>query len=177
VEHTKELKFRTATDDDAESIANLVNSVYRGEGAKKGWTTEADLLDGIRITIEKVNEIINAPGNVILLALINNKIAGCVHLEKKKSRRCHLGMLSVDVNYQNRKIGRALMDKSEDYAKNVFGSSVMEMKVIGQRRELIDYYLRRGYKITGDKEPFIVNFHFGEPKVKDLYFVYMVKEL
>jgi ribosomal protein S18 acetylase RimI-like enzyme len=176
MEQIEELKFRTASADDSMSIGDLVNSVYRGDNAKKGWTTEADLLGGIRITREKISEIISSPGNVILLALIENKITGCVHLEKKKNR-CHLGMLSVDVNYQNMKLGRAIMDKSEEYAKNVFGSRVMEMKVIGQRRELIDYYLRRGYTITGDMEPFIVNFHFGEPKVNELYFVFMMKEL
>src|SRR5437588_505266 len=107
------LIFRTAEPNDADEIAVLVNSVYRGDNAKKGWTTEADLLDGIRINANKVNEIIKSDNNAILLALNKLKIIGCVHLEKK-GNRSHLGMLSVDVNFQNCGIGRMLMDKSEE---------------------------------------------------------------
>ena len=172
-----EPEFRPAKISDAESITQLVNSVYRGENAKKGWTTEADLLGGIRITAQRVEELINLSNSVILLALIENIITGCVHLEKKKNGRCHLGMLSVDVNYQNRKLGRALMDKSEEYAREVFGCNEMEMKVIGQRKELIDYYLRRGYIITGEKEFFTLGKHFGDMKIKDLYFEYLTKKI
>src|SRR5260221_10881236 len=130
--------FHPAVIADSENIAQLVNSVYRGENAKKGWTSEADLLGGIRINAEKIEELIKLGNSVILLALIDNKIAGCVHLEKKKNGRCHVGMISVEVNYQNIKLGRALMHKSEDYAKAVFGCGEMEMKVIGQRKELIN---------------------------------------
>lgn len=172
-----EIKYRAAELTDAESIAGLVNSVYRGENAKKGWTSEADLLGGIRINEKKVEELINIPDSVILLALIENKIAGCVHLEKKSSGRCHLGMLSVDVNYQNMKLGRALMDQSQEYAKDVFGCAEMEMKVIGQRKELIEYYQRRGYIITGEKEFFELGKHFGDIKIKDFYFEYLTKKL
>lgn len=171
------IDFRPAVTEDSERVCNLVNSVYRGEEAKKGWTTEADLLGGIRIDVNTVNKIIDTSDNVILLALIENKIVGCVHLEKRKNNKCYLGMLSVDVNYQNKKIGRALMDESEDYAKNVFGCDGMEMRVFERRTELVDYYLRRGYSLTEKKEPFIVNFHFGDPKVSDLDFIVMVKKL
>ena len=37
-----------ATDDDLPAIAALVNSAYRGETSRQGWTTEADYLDGQR---------------------------------------------------------------------------------------------------------------------------------
>ena len=169
-------EFRTASPGDAELICELVNSVYRGENSRKGWTTEADFLDGIRINTAKVNELIRLPDNVILVVSFNNKIIGCVQLEKNGSK-CHLGMLSVDVKYQNSGIGRMLMDKSEDYAVKDLGCDEMEMKVIGRRTELIDYYLRRGYTKTGEREPFVLNTHFGEPKAGDLYFEYMVKKL
>lgn len=169
-------EFRSASPGDADLICDLVNSVYRGGNSRKGWTTEADFLDGIRINTAKVNELIRLRDNVILVVSDNNKIIGCVHLVKNGTK-CHLGMLSVDVNYQNSGIGRMMMDKSEEYAVNGFGCDEMEMKVIGRRTELIDYYLRRGYSKTGEKEPFVLNTHFGEPKAGDLYFEYMVKKL
>jgi len=165
----EEIKFRIADAIDAEVIASLVNSVYRGEGAKKGWTTEADLLGGIRINTEMVNKLISSPGNIILLALINDKIVGCVHLEKKNSNKCYLGLLSVDVNYQNKKIGRAMIDKCEAYAKNIYECDEMEMRVFELRKELVEFYLRRGYSLTEKREPFLDNSHVGIPKVRDFF--------
>jgi len=173
---TSDYKFRNAAIEDSQFICDLVNSVYRGENAKKGWTTESDLLDGIRINTEKVQEIISSEKNVILLILTTDKIIGCVHLEKNGSK-CHLGMLSVDVNYQNGGLGKILMDKSEEYAKNEFKCDMMEMKVIGQRTELVEYYIRRGYFKTGGREPFILNSHFGKPKTDNLYFEYLIKKI
>jgi len=174
---TKEIEIRIATKTDSQAIANLVNSVYRGDEAKKGWTTEADLLSGIRITVEKVQEIINTSGNTILLAILDDKLAGCVHLKKVDNNKAILGMLSVNVNFQTKGIGKMLITKSEEYVKESFGCSEMEMKVISVRKELIEYYQRRGYKLTGRTEPFVLKAHFGDPKIKDLEFVYLVKEL
>ncbi len=170
------LQFRTAKIEDSDNICVLVNSVYRGENAKKGWTTEAELLDGVRITTEKINEIIKTENHIILLILLENKTIGCVYLQKKNNK-CHLGMLSVNVDFQNKGIGKILIDKSEDYAKNEFLCDEMEMKVIGQRTELVEYYQRRGYILTGQKENFVMGKHFGELKVKDLYFAYLIKSL
>ena len=168
--------FRHAEPADSEEICILVNSVYRGENSRKGWTTEADMLDGIRITSERVNELILSNNSIILVVCEDNKIVGCVHLEKHGSK-CHLGMLSVDVNYQNQGHGKILMDKSEEYAKNEFKCNMMEMKVIGQRTELIEFYLRRGYIKTGDIEYFTLNTHFGNPKIDNLYFEYFIKKI
>ena len=171
------IKFRIAGIKDAETVCSLINSVYRGENSKKGWTTEAYMLGGIRIDNKNVKKIIGNDSNVIILALLeNNIIVGCVHLETKENR-CHLGMLSVDVNYQDKGIGKKIMEYSEGYAKYEMECEIVEMKVIGQRKELIDFYIRRGYRITGESEPFLLSTHFGEPKTSDLYFEYLTKEL
>jgi len=172
----KNIIINSAFPGHAWEISRLVNSVYRGENSKKGWTTEAELLGGIRITVNKILELIGKRNNEILLAVTDDKIIGCVHLEKINNK-CHLGMLSVDVNYQKEGIGKLLMGESENYAKEVFECSEMEMKVIGQRKELIEYYIRQGYTLTGEKENFSLNAHFGAPKRNDLYFEFLVKSL
>ena len=46
-----------ATIDDVKELNILVNSAYRGESSKIGWTTEADLLGGIRIDEARLIEI------------------------------------------------------------------------------------------------------------------------
>ena len=52
------------------------------------------------------------------------------------------------------------------------------MTVIEQRSELLAWYARRGYRSTGEKEPFPYgNPRFGLPKREDLRFLVLEKEL
>jgi ribosomal protein S18 acetylase RimI-like enzyme len=170
------LKFITAHESQAESIRSLVNSAYRGEKAKRGWTNDNDLIEGEeRVKIESVKKYINADQSIILLALTEDKIVGCVHLAKKDNV-CELSMLWVDVDYHNRKIGRELICESEDYAKKVFGCTDIELSVIGQKKELIDYYIRRGYCLTGKQEAAVMAW-YHKAKIPGLYIVYMKKKL
>lgn len=173
---TKNITLKIASQADAGEITSLVNSVYRGENAKKGWTTEADFIDGIRINDAKVKEIINSKDDIIILALISGEIIGCVQLEKT-DKYSLLGMLSVDVNYQDRGIGKILITECERYTKDVWKLGEIKMKVIGRRVELLEYYNRRGYLITGEREDFgSCCDTFGEPKEK-LYFDVLAKKL
>jgi len=170
------IQFTIAEVKDAQNVTNLVNSVYRGENSRKGWTTEADFLSGIRITEEKVKEMIELKDNVIILTLIAGNIIGCVHLENTGSYS-YLGMLSVDVNYQNKGIGKILINECERYTKEVFGLSEIRMKVISRRTELIEYYNRRDYISTGELEEFGAHGDtFGDTAEK-LYFVTLTKSL
>lgn len=172
-----EYKFRVAVDADVQDINNLVNSVYRGESSREGWTTEADLLGGQRIDPARVRELMKTKTQVILIALLGEKLVGCVHLEKKDVV-CYLGMLSVDVKLQGQGLGRLMIEKGESYAQTSFGCTLMEMTVVGQRSELIEYYQRRGYKLSGERREFPMNDpRFGIPKRSDLYFEVLVKKL
>ncbi|HWA06645.1 MAG TPA: GNAT family N-acetyltransferase [Ignavibacteria bacterium] len=173
---TKKIEMRTAKLKDAEKITALVNSVYRGENSRKGWTTEADFLSGIRITEEKVEEIIGGKKNLIILAIIGGEITGCVHLENA-GQYSYLGMLSVDVNFQDKGIGKILINECERYTKEVLGLSEIRMKVISRRTELIEYYNRRGYFPSGELEEFGARGDtFGDTS-ETLYFVTLTKSL
>ena len=55
-----------AVAEDISSLNTLINSAYRGEFSKKGWTTEAHLLEGSRTTEEELLEIIQDKHNTIL---------------------------------------------------------------------------------------------------------------
>lgn len=152
-----------ATLADAPKITNLVNTAYRGERSLKGWTTEAPLIDGLRIDIETVTDYL-ADSNVKLLKYTddNDDIVGCVYLENR-SPKLYLGMLSVMPELQANGIGRQLLHQAEQYAfENNF--STICMTVISTRAELLDWYVRRGYKKTGEILPFHVDARFGVPK-------------
>ena len=48
-------------------IATLVNSAYRGEFSKQGWTTEADLLVALRTDTEEILQLILNDDSMFLL--------------------------------------------------------------------------------------------------------------
>lgn len=174
--NNKTLELKKATLNDAEKITELVNSVYRGENSKKGWTTEAEFLGGIRITAEKIREILESNDDIIFLACDGENILGCVHLENSGTHS-YLGMLSVEVNYQDKGIGKFLISECERYTKENWKLDKIKMKVINRRIELMEYYYRRGYQSTGEIEEFIPGPDtFGDPMEK-LYFETLCKDL
>lgn len=164
-----------ATIQDVSSINKLVNSAYRGEEAKKGWTTEADLLDGTRIDEGALKELIQKPDTTVLKYEEGGVLLGCVEL-RKEGTKLYLGMLSVNPNTQGKGIGKKLLQAAEVFAKkNQCGA--IKMNVIDGRQELIDWYQRHGYYLTGERKPFIVpDERWGIPK-KHLEFVLMEKPL
>jgi len=145
--------FRNATVDDAPEIAALVNSAYRGDSSRAGWTTEADLLEGIRTDAAEIASLLAKPEMAIILCLDAEELIGSVNVERR-GRDCYLGMLVVKPTLQNAGLGRKLIDAAESYARENWSSEMMTMTVISVRSELIAYYERRGYRRTGETKPF-----------------------
>ena len=160
---------------DAEKLNVLVNSAYRGESSRQGWTTEADLLDGTRIDAAAIEELIQTPGITILKYVEGNEILACVEL-KNEHGKLYLGMLTVKPSLQGKGIGKILLKAAEEEARNQKCSSIF-MTVISVRKELIEWYERHGYKSTGEKKPFAFNdSRFGQPK-QPLEFIVLEKIL
>jgi len=153
-----------ATIADTAELTALVNSAYRGESSQAGWTTEANLLDGIRIDEETMTGYLQTD-NIIILKYIDaeGKIMACVYLEVYDNKRLYLGMLSVSPTLQANGIGRQLLHEAEVWATKLDCETIF-MTVITTRTELIDWYKRRGYKDTGKREPFHDGTRFGVPK-------------
>ncbi len=169
-----EEKFTPATFNDVVELEKLVNKAYRGDESKKGWTTEADLLDGIRTDKESLVDMMQRPGAVILKYEEDGELLGCVFLYKI-DQELYLGMLTVLPTAQGKGIGKKLVAASEQYAKNA-SCRFVTMTVISVRSELIDWYKRRGYSVTGEKKPFPNDVRFGIPK-QPLEFVVMKKRI
>lgn len=160
---------------DITALNILINSAYRGEVSKKGWTTEADLLAGVRINEQYLLDLINKTGAAILVW--RNEagiISGCVYLQKEPGT-FYLGMLTVSPPLQAAGIGRQLLQAAEAYVKKENGNNI-SMTVISVRHELIAWYERHGYAKTGETKPFPKDPAFGIPK-QPLQFVVMKKML
>lgn len=170
------LHFRTAFAADIPAIVALVESAYRGDPSRAGWTTEADFLHGQRIDAEGVAADIAKPRSVIVLAEHDSRLLACCHLEKTGDA-CYFGMFSVSPTLQGGGIGKQLMQEAERMARD-WQCTAMEMTVIDIRDELIAFYQRRGYVRTGIKKPFPYgDARFGLPLRDDLRFEILRKEL
>lgn len=144
-----------ATIEDIPQLVALLNSAYRGEDSKKGWTTEADLIAGEQRTdATSVTQVLNQPGSVILKYTDEKKqIIGTVNLQEH-DRGLYLGMFAVSPILQGGGIGKQLLKAADEYAKNV-GAATIYMSVVSVRKELIDWYKRHGYAETGERKPFV----------------------
>lgn len=170
--------MRAAAETDILALHALVESAYRGESAKQGWTHEADLLGGQRTDAKALASVIADPSQVILLAEEGGALLGCVQIADKGAGQAYLGLLTVRPDLQSAGLGRRLIAAAEDHARAAFAARVMQMTVIKQRTELIDWYLRRGYRLSGREAPFpLHDARFGLPKTQDLVFVVLEKAL
>lgn len=173
--------FRTATLDDVGAIVSLVESAYRGDASRAGWTTEADLLDGRRTGSDDVIACIERPRSAILLAEgvtpPGGGILACAHVADDEGFG-YFGMFSVRPTLQGGGIGKRLLEHAERHVRERWSLPVMRMTVIDVRAELIAFYERRGYRRTGIVKPFPYgDERFGLPRRDDLRFEVLEKPL
>jgi len=151
-----------ATLDDVPALTGLINKSYRGETAKKGWTTESHLLDGLRIDEETLTQYLSDKDTVILKCCNDEELLGSVYLNKNGSE-LYFGMLTVDPDKQNTGTGKLLLKHVEWYAREQ-NCNRIHMTVISVREELIAWYERHGFTKTGEVKPFPTDTKFGIQK-------------
>jgi N-acetylglutamate synthase-like GNAT family acetyltransferase len=166
-----------ATPADTTELKDLINSAYRGESSQKGWTSEAHLLDGIRIDEPTMAEYLQDTDTTILKYTNEaGQIIACVYLQKQE-HKLYLGMLTVSPTLQANGIGRQLLHEAERVAHKL-NCGLIYMTVITSRTELLHWYERRGYHRTDKITSFagLTTKRFGEPK-EDIELVMMEKEI
>lgn len=171
------LTFRAGTAADIAAVVPLVESAYRGDASRVGWTTEADFLDGRRTGPDDIEGILARPRSRLLLAEHDGALIACAHVADEDGAG-YFGMFSVDPNQQGGGIGKAVLAEAERIAREEWQLPMMRMTVIDIRDELIAFYERRGYRRTGIKKPFPYgDARFGLPKRDDLRFEILEKAL
>lgn len=172
--------LQSVKDAEIEEIAAFVNRAYRGDTARAGWASEADVLGGQRTDPATLRaDLAKAPDAVLLTwrDAADGPLLGCVWLQPAGGESWYLGMLTVDPELQARQLGRTLLAAAEAYAAEQ-GARRIRMTVIWLREGLIAWYQRRGYVLTGETEPFPYGDEkFGIPSRDDLHFVVMEKAL
>lgn len=173
------MQLDIATLTDAEPLADLVNSAYRGIGGRRGWTHEAELISGGRASSSDVAAMISHGSTTVLVRRGDNSTAllGCVAVEVDGANKCTISMLAIAPELQAAGLGRALLADAEHFAADK-GATIAKITVVQQREALIAWYERRGYRRTGSHEAFPYGDEsVGIPLRADLTFVVLEKIL
>lgn len=171
------MQFRRATPADVPAVVALVESAYRGDASRAGWTTEADFLEGRRTDDDEVRELIDRERGMMLLAEEDGTLVACANVAEEDGAG-YFGMFSVVPTRQGGGIGSKVLAEAERIVRDEWKLPLMRMTVIDIRDELAAFYVRRGYVRTGKTKPFPYgDERFGVPKRPDLRFEVLEKHL
>lgn len=170
------MEIRKASATDIPRLHALIESAYRGDSARRGWTHEADLLGGQRTDPEALAAMIDSDDHTILVGEEGGDIIGCIAVTRKAGDLAYIGMMTVDPVRQAGGLGRRLLAAGEMFARDRLGARTAEMTVIEGRDELMRWYERRGYSRTGETRPFPDDPRFGLPQ-RPLAFAVFAKPL
>ncbi|MFE0702250.1 GNAT family N-acetyltransferase [Streptomyces sp. NPDC058872] len=174
---TGRISYREAVLDDVPALVPLVESAYRGDASRAGWTTEADILQGQRTDREGVAGVITAPGSRLLVVERDGEVIACCQLEHR-GEAAYFGMFAVRPELQGAGLGKQVLAEAERRVRELWDVREMHMTVISVRAELIAWYERRGYRRTGRMTPFPYgDERFGLPQRDDLEFELLIKPL
>lgn len=167
------LELRVACETNAKEIAALVNRAYRPSPQEAGWTHEANLVAGERTTTEQVLSLFHEQSTILLLCL-GPKIVACVHVQGDQSGT-YIGMLATNPAMQAQGIGKHMLLHAEAYATEYFEASILKISVLSSRPELLAFYERRGYVLTGKVEEYPLSAGVGQPMVAGIHVLSLKK--
>ena len=170
-------KSSKATEADIDDLEKLVNLAYRGGKATVSWKNEDHLVEGPRIIKKDLQDYLQSKdSSILILRRTSNEIVGTVQVEKH-GNDAHIGMLSVHPDFQNFGLGKQLLLLGEDCARSEFSCSTAKMFVLAGREELLAWYRKMGYELTGETMPFFGPESGLKPKVANAHFVVVAKNL
>ena len=145
--------FAFAGPADAARVHALIERAYRGSLAATGWTNETELLEGPRSSLSEVAGIIGDPASRFVMAVANDSLIASA-LIRKYQDGAYFGMFAVDPQMQQGGIGKMLISRCEMEAMRLWNAQFLRLTVISLRQPLIDWYVRRGFVLTGEHEAF-----------------------
>lgn len=169
--------FRVATAGDGPALLDLIQSAYRGDTSRAGWTTEADLIDGTRTNVDLLDADLADPATTFLVSEDTHGLLACCAVTKRTDGAAYFGTFAVRPRAQGSGIGTRMLTAAEEHAR-VAGAARMEMTVLAQRSDLLAWYARRGYQATGETSPFPYgDERYGRPLRDDLIFTVLAAPL
>lgn len=174
METPEPFELRAACNADAINIASLVNRAYRPPPEQAGWTHEGNLVAGERTSAEQVLSLFHEQSAILVLCRGQSEIVACVHVQGDQSG-AYIGMLATDPTVQAKGLGKQMLFHAETYAVEHFKASVFKMSVLSSRPELLAFYERRGYVLTGDVGDYPLSAGVGQPLVEGIHVLSLTK--
>lgn len=151
-----DFQIREAQLQDCLDLVDMINQSYRGAHGRS-WTTEKNMIDGLRISSDQLNEILRSHTIRFLVAEIkqhnNTRLVGCLALSFS-GYRVEIGTYCVANDVQNLGLGQKILAYAEQYAAHI------EPKL-----QYYSFYERRGYTKTGETEAYPIDAHVGMPNI------------
>ena len=180
--------LRQAEASDIGALEQLLNRCYR---QTEGWTNEADLIGGIRITQDELASTIANPKHYLFVypktitgerdGEETGELLGCIGVDMQVNaagdKKAYIGMFAVHPELQGQGVGNVILQAAETFSARHLQSddravdkklARLTMSILSHRPELLSYYQRRGYQLNGNKMPFPNDGNNGEPKRQDL---------
>ncbi len=182
--------LRQAETKDIVALKQLLDYCYR---QAQGWTNEADLVGGIRITKAELASIVADPKHYIFVypktdtgtraGIETGELLCCIavdmHTNVPSTNSAYIGMFAVHPALQAQGVGHVILQAAETFAHRHLQTKNqpyrLTMSILSHRPELLAYYQRRGYQLTGVTMPFPKDGNNGQPKRKDLQLLELEK--
>ena len=178
--------FRYARQADVPALVALIERAYRSPETAGSWASEAHLLKGPRTSNAEISGLIAQPDSRFIIAELDGGLAGCCLIQRLGTTECtsadigrgsaYFGMFAIEPGVHSTGLGKIILAEAERRARQLWNASAMVMTVINLRSELIGYYERRGYALTGAAMPFPFSETSGEV-TRDFHLVEMKKSL
>jgi ribosomal protein S18 acetylase RimI-like enzyme len=168
--------IRCASATDVAAVVQLVNQAYRPATGLGGWTHEAEWVGGLRTNREQVLALLDMPHSQLLLGVRNDKLVACVHVEQVGTLS-YIGMLAVNPLSQTHGVGKQMLAAAEAYACAHFAPHSLLMQVLSSRSELIEFYQRRGYQLSGEHQEYPLTAGVGVPLIGGLTVLTLYKRI
>ncbi|OJJ48014.1 hypothetical protein ASPZODRAFT_131664 [Penicilliopsis zonata CBS 506.65] len=147
--------FRIATSHDALRIQELIESAFRAQDTRPNWTDGLDLTSHFTLGIDEVLSTINAPDTATLIGFNEDEtLVSSVSVSRKTDSTARLFWLAVHQNYQRGGLGRQTLAYAETYSRQTWAVDMMGLNALSTRVELRRWYVRHGYRETGETSPF-----------------------
>jgi ribosomal protein S18 acetylase RimI-like enzyme len=151
--------IRKAIDHDVPEIVAVVNAAFQ---------VESDFRSGDRTSVTDISQLMQS--DTFFVAIEQGRIVGAVQV-RINGTSGYFGMLAVDPSQQRFGVGRALLEAAENHCRER-GCTEMTLSTGSVRHELLPYYEKFGYRITGvEPAP------DGAPFTKPIKIVKMAKPL
>ena len=191
-----DITFRFAQQADTPALVALIERAYRSPETAGSWSSEAHLLKGPRTSNDEISALIAREDSRFLIAEREGKLVGCCLLQglsrpfpsdppypdsaplarQKSVNAAYFGMFAINPDAHGAGLGKTIIAEAERRVQDLWDCNQMVMTVINVRTELIAWYERRGYRLTGATMPFPFSETSGET-TRDFHLSEMRKDL